>query len=468
MHNHSKLLMIRSFEKLTLVLFDLTAIYLSLYIAFMMRKYVVIHIIPNLLLFDHRLQYYYTLFWIPMVSIFFNSYHKLYTRTETFWEDAKEYFKSYAISFILILTIVTLSKQSDKISRILMVLFFINVLWLNLLLRYIIKHILYLCSCFKKSVLIIGAGGTGIDLSRALKNEKYLGYNVIGFLDNESKKQNKDINGTKVLGTIDDIKKISSLNTIEKAFIAIPSLSSEDMMELYIKLHTLFKEVVIIPQIKVMALMNSEIHHLFNDDLFLVNVKNNLNYRANIIIKIVIDYMVSLLIFPFFMAILALIAIIIKVESKGPVFYRHKRYAMNGNYFYVYKFRSMYQDAEKRLELMLKESKSIRTEWDKTFKIKNDPRVTRIGRMLRKTSLDELPQIINVLKGEMSIIGPRPVVQDELIRYYEKYSSFFRKIKPGITGLWQVSGRSDTDYEYRVRSNLWYVLNWSMFRKKIY
>ncbi len=266
-----------------------------------------------------------------------------------------------------------------------------------------------------------------------------------------------------MIGGTDEISELNNFEGVKKVFIAIPSLDSEKLMELYSKLHNYFKEVVIIPQIKVMALMNTEVNYLFNYDLFLLNVKNNLNYRANIIIKIVIEYLVSLLIFPFFLVILALIAIIIKVESKGPVFYKHKRYAMNGNHFSVYKFRSMYQDAEKRLELLLKENKSLRTEWDKNFKIKNDPRITRIGRILRKTSLDELPQIINVLKGEMSLIGPRPVVQDELVRYYEKYCSFFEKIKPGITGLWQVSGRSDTDYDYRVRSNLWYVLNWSIW-----
>ncbi len=134
---------------------------------------------------------------------------------------------------------------------------------------------------------------------------------------------------------------------------------------------------------------------------------------------------------------------------------------MNGKELTVYKFRSMYKDAEKRLDLLLKKNENFKNEWDKSFKIKNDPRITRVGKILRKTSLDELPQIINVLKGEMSLIGPRPVIMDELTKYYSKYSDFFEKVKPGITGLWQVSGRSDTDYKYRVRSDLWYVLNWS-------
>ena len=447
-----------------LVLTDLISIYASLYIAFLMRKYLVIHIIEKLPSFDHQIQYYIvSLFWMPLVYIFFHFYHRLYTKKETFWEDAREYVKSYVISFILILTIITLSKESDEVSRIVMILFFVGNVCSNLILRYFIKKALYSVNIFKEDVLIIGAGKTGRALLRAIKRETYLGYKAVGFLDDDAKKHGKSIEGVEVIGSVDTIVTERSGDGIHKVFIALPSLDSEQMMELYIKLHRCFKEVVIIPQIKVMALMNSEVHHLFNDDLLLLNVKNNLNYKSNIFFKNMLDYLIAFLLFPFFLAVMAIIAFLIKIESKGPVFFKHRRYALNGKEVFVYKFRSMYHDAEERLEKLLKSNRELRREWGKSFKIKDDPRITKVGGVLRKTSLDELPQIVNVLKGEMSFIGPRPVVMDELKKYYDKFKEYFVNVKPGITGLWQVSGRNDTEYDYRVRTDIWYVLNWSIW-----
>jgi len=463
MVKRGNIIIIKAFEKFVLVLFDVISIYLSLYVAFILRKYVIIHIIKDLPAFDHSLQFYFSLYWIPLVVLFFNNYHKLYTRTETFWEDAKEYVKSNAISFVLIITIITLSKQGDKISRILMTLFFLNTLWINLIFRFYVKRFLNFFKIFNKKVLIIGAGETGTTLLLALQRDRYLGYRVVGFLDNDPVLKGKFIEGCKILGTIDDLAEINSFHTIEKVFIAIPSLDSDDLMELYVKLHKTFKEVVIIPQIKAMALMNSEIHHLLNYDLFLVNVRNNLNYKLNIFIKSLVDYIVVLLLLPLFLLVLIVITMLIKIESEGPVFYTHQRYALNGKEVLIYKFRSMFKDADTRLQKLLSEDESIKKEWERNFKLKNDPRVTRIGKILRSTSLDELPQLINVLKGEMSFIGPRPVVAEELNKYYAKYTDYFINIKPGITGLWQVSGRSDTDYDYRVRSDLWYILNWSIW-----
>ena len=123
----------------------------------------------------------------------------------------------------------------------------------------------------------------------------------------------------------------------------------------------------------------------------------------------------------------------------------------------------MYSDAKERLEKLLKEDPKIKEEWEKNFKLKNDPRITKIGNFLRKTSLDELPQIFNVLKGEMNFVGPRPVVQEEIDQYYKDDAEYYFMVKPGITGLWQVSGRSDTDYNFRIETDKWYVLNWSLW-----
>ena len=156
------------------------------------------------------------------------------------------------------------------------------------------------------------------------------------------------------------------------------------------------------------------------------------------------------------------IAVAIKLTDGGSVFFGHERIGYKGKKFKVLKFRSMYPDAEERLKKILKENPKAREEWERTFKLKNDPRVTPIGKFLRKTSLDELPQFFNVLKGDMSVVGPRPVVEKELKKYYKDNAKYYISVKPGITGYWQVEGRSDIeDYEERVKMDVWYVENQS-------
>jgi len=166
----------------------------------------------------------------------------------------------------------------------------------------------------------------------------------------------------------------------------------------------------------------------------------------------------GLIILPF----LLLIALAIKISSPGPVFYGHKRLGRNGKLFKAYKFRSMVMDADKILESVLKSDPRLKAEWDATHKLKDDPRVTGIGKFLRRTSFDEFPQLINILKGEMSLVGPRPVTEPEL----EKYGENARRVltvTPGLTGLWQISGRSDTGYAERVSYDLYYLQSWSVW-----
>lgn len=158
--------------------------------------------------------------------------------------------------------------------------------------------------------------------------------------------------------------------------------------------------------------------------------------------------------------IMLLTAVAVKIDSKGPAFYKHKRIGKDGKYIYLYKFRSMYTDSNERLQELLKDPK-IREEWENNFKLDNDPRITKIGKFLRKTSLDELPQLINIIKGDMSIVGPRPVIENEL----EKYGvakKYFLSVTPGLTGWWAVNGRSTTTYEQRKQLELYYISNRSI------
>lgn len=153
-----------------------------------------------------------------------------------------------------------------------------------------------------------------------------------------------------------------------------------------------------------------------------------------------------------------ILAICIKIDSKGPVIFAHKRIGKNGKEFNMYKFRSMYENAEEMIENFNEEQKR---EWQENFKLENDPRITKVGKFLRKTSLDELPQIVNIIKGDLSIIGPRPIVDEELEKYGENKEKFL-SITPGLTGYWQANGRSNTTYEERMQMELYYIDNQSL------
>lgn len=185
--------------------------------------------------------------------------------------------------------------------------------------------------------------------------------------------------------------------------------------------------------------------------------KKKMNKIVYNVVKRVLDIVFSLLgmviLSPFFL----LISIIIKLNSKGPVFFVHSRIGEKGKPIGIYKFRTMVENAEDLIKNFTPEQKE---EFERCYKLENDPRVTKIGNFLRKTSLDELPQILNILKGELSIIGPRPIIQAELDKYGENKEKFL-SVRPGLTGYWAANGRSDTTYEERMEMELYYVDNMS-------
>lgn len=190
----------------------------------------------------------------------------------------------------------------------------------------------------------------------------------------------------------------------------------------------------------------------FQSDGEMIEVRSDIIYRF---IKRTFDFIISGLSLILLSPIFLLIALLIKMDSKGKVFYKHKRIGKNGETIYLYKFRSMYSDSKERLEELLKDP-VIRKEWEENYKLDHDPRITKLGNILRKTSLDELPQLLNILNGDMSIVGPRPVIEDELEKY-GLYKQKFLSVTPGLTGWWACNGRSCTSYEDRMKLELYYV-----------
>jgi Undecaprenyl-phosphate galactose phosphotransferase WbaP len=193
-----------------------------------------------------------------------------------------------------------------------------------------------------------------------------------------------------------------------------------------------------------------------------LEINNGLRVPEKLLLKRAIDFTVALTVCIALLPVILLIAAIVKLTTRGPVFYGHWRYGKHGRRFRAFKFRSMVQNGDAVLRQYLAENELAGEEWHLNQKLPNDPRVTWIGRFLRVTSLDELPQLWNVLRNEMSLVGPRPVIEEETLRYGNIFE-LYKQVPPGITGLWQVSGRNNTSYEERIRFDEYYVRNWSVW-----
>ena len=181
-------------------------------------------------------------------------------------------------------------------------------------------------------------------------------------------------------------------------------------------------------------------------------------------LKRIFDLLFSSMVIFFGLPVFIMIALLIRLSSRGSIIYQHKRIGRGGKPFYCYKFRTMYHDADHRLKKILAKNPKLKKEWDSTQKLKNDPRVTKIGALLRKSSLDELPQFFNVLAGDLSVVGPRAMIASEIEKFLGEKAQTILSIRPGITGLWQTSGRSDTCYYKRIALDEEYVKNHSFLK----
>lgn len=197
-------------------------------------------------------------------------------------------------------------------------------------------------------------------------------------------------------------------------------------------------------------------------DIFGFSASNRLTRPFNLFIKRCIDLGILFLSSPVILPLVVLIAILVKCTSKGKIFYGHKRIGKNGKEITAWKFRSMVMDADKRLKELLENNPDMKREWDEHQKLEHDPRITSIGKFLRKTSLDELPQLFNILLGEMSFVGPRPVTEPEREKYGDTFKYIF-SVTPGLSGMWQISGRSSTGYDDRIFLDTFYIQNWSIW-----
>ncbi len=305
-----------------------------------------------------------------------------------------------------------------------------------------------------KSIVIVGANDLGMRIARRIENTPWAGIEIKGFFDDEnvdSESMNKPI-----LGNISELDDYLEKNATDYVYIALPMRDEAKIVRVLNECRTLGSELLLVPDLYTFSLFNAEPQSLGDILLLSFNPRN----RAKRFFDVAFSISVLLFMSPVFLVT----AILIKLEDGGPVFYGHKRVTCTGKIFRCMKFRTMCVGADRKLEEILARDPAAREEWKKGFKIKNDPRVTRIGRFLRKTSLDELPQFLNVIKGDMSVVGARPIVYEELSKYYKKNAGLYCSVKPGLTGPWQIGKRSDTEnYDERVQLDSWYVLNRSFW-----
>jgi exopolysaccharide biosynthesis polyprenyl glycosylphosphotransferase len=302
--------------------------------------------------------------------------------------------------------------------------------------------------------IIVGAGEVGRTVMRTIVAHPDLGYEIVGFVDDDPAKGTTDIGRFKGLGSLDNLAVLVHNEAIDEVIITLPWQYHRKIMAIMAQCERENVQARIVPDLFQMTISRMAIAEVAG--IPLIGVKQVRASTFNLILKRVVDVVFSLSVLVFAAPLMGLIALAIKLASPGPILFRQDRVGKGGKPFTLYKFRSMNIGAEEQKELL----RDLNEADGPIFKIKEDPRVTRLGRWLRRLSLDELPQFYNVLRGDMSIIGPRPPLPEE-VTGYQPWHMRRLEIAPGITGLWQVSGRSELPFDEMALLDIHYIEQWS-------
>jgi len=301
-----------------------------------------------------------------------------------------------------------------------------------------------------RRVLILGAGRLGLELAEKINSNPGLGMKIIGFLDDDPKKTNKTFRSHRVLGSLEILNEVIDKHNVDQVFTTLPLTSQRRIKEVLKKLdNDRDLSIKVVPDVTEYIALKAGVEDL--DGLPIINLSFVPLSVWNQIVKRMMDIIISSLGLMLLSPVFLVIAIIIKTTSKGPVFYRQKRMGLNSYPFLIYKFRTMYEDAEE--------------DTGPVWATEDDPRRTRVGAFLRRTSLDELPQLLNVFKGDMSIVGPRPERPTFVEEFCEKIPQYMLryKVKAGLTGWAQVNGwRGNTSVIKRLEYDIYYIENWSL------
>uniref|UniRef100_UPI00405664C2 sugar transferase n=1 Tax=Candidatus Electronema sp. TaxID=2698783 RepID=UPI00405664C2 len=424
------------------------------------------HLALLTLLYNVPWSRYYTWLELVVFAACFVSFHyfQLY-RSWRGWKLYLEFFvilRAWAAVVGSLLFYFFAFKVSDGYSRVVFIIWSLTTPLLLFLSHLAVRQVMRYYRAQGRNIrhaVVVGAGELGVRMAQQTEAIPWAGIEVVGFFDDKLDHKGHLAVNKPLLGRIRDLREYLMVNDIDYVYIALPMRAERKIFWLLRECRDLGAHLYLVPDLYIFGLHHAEIQSI-GDTLVL-------SFNPDHSWKRVFDIVFSIAILLLTAPLMLLIMLLIKLDSRGPVIYRHRRITAMGREFGCLKFRTMVVDAERKLHELLAADPALAEEWRTTFKLKKDPRVTRVGRFLRRTSLDEFPQFINVLKGEMSVVGARPIVGRELEEYYKgsggPSAGRYVSMKPGITGLWQVSRRSDTEkYQERIELDDWYVLNHSL------
>jgi len=387
------------------------------------------------------------------ISIYLIGYllHKLMTRRMVSSQEFISTQKANLFSLTVIVLLLFIGKTSSEYSRKVVFLFFILNLFIPISI-YFIKRYFLQNKCLRKPVFAICDKDGYENIKRWFVKDNALGFDVVKLIRIDK------TNGKSIIKSVNDTINAKRYYAV---IIALSANNSNRIFYLIDRIQPHIEHIIIVPALSEIPIINIKIATSINNKGLAFFVQNNLLNPMHRFAKTVFDKIASVVLIAIFFPVLFITYVAVLIDTKGHPIFKHERIGQNGSSFKLYKFRTMSIDADSKLAQLLENDIKAHEEWKKNFKLKNDPRVTKIGAFLRKSSLDELPQLINVIKGDMSLVGPRPIVKEEVVKY-GIYFDYFKAVKPGITGLWQVSGRNDINYDERVRIDVWYVRNWSL------
>ncbi len=352
--------------------------------------------------------------------------------------------------------ILFLVQEASTTSRFTLVVGFVASVPLVPLVRTVVKKVLIARDLWGVPTVIYGGGETAARVARALQEESGLGYRLVGIFDDDPEMWGDFIEDVPVLGS-----SAQSLPQASVAILAMPHASGERTQHLLEGPLSHYRQVVIIPDLVDMPTLWVKSRNLAG--ILGLEIASKLLDPIARFTKRSVDLSLTLLCAPFWVPLVGLVAAAIWIEDRHSPFFAQERVREGGKRFFVRKFRTMVPNAEAVLQQSLDRDPTLRAEWEANFKLKDDPRITRVGRLLRRTSLDEIPQLFNVLKGEMSLVGPRPLPEYHLDELPHRVREMRARVRPGMTGMWQISGRSDAGNEGMIRWDAFYVQNWSVW-----
>jgi len=390
-----------------------------------------------------------------------------YSKRRPFWDELRLTLKILIVIGMLDAALIFMAKW--PVSRMWLGTTWMLALFLVPLFRVLAKQVLLSIGTWRQPTVIIGSGNNACRAAEAMMSERLMGYDVIAFIAGPT--QVADTFATIKIGTKDipvffyssRLRELLENLHSPHLVVALEFGQEVEQRSVLSAVGARYRNIHVVPPMTGLPVYGTEVDHFFRHEVLLLRVRNNLVRVWANVAKRTFDLIAAALLLVISAPLFLIVALRIKLEDGGPIIFTQERVGRNGRIFKVIKFRSMVVDAHNELLKWLEESPDTKKEYyENNFKLRKDPRVTKIGRWLRRSSIDELPQLWNVVKGEMSLVGPRPLLEREIGDYGQNIT-LYKQVRPGITGIWQISGRSKTQFSDRANLDAWYIRNWSLW-----